>query len=163
MGPGRAGGLVEDPLPVTEGRVNSVAFSPDGQALAAGYNAGFDDGLANNGGVVLWDLAARRRLVDLPVNEGEVDRIAFSPDGQALAASHIPRLGRRPPRCGVVGPGHAPALAEDPLPVTEGNVHSVAFSPDGQTLAAGCGDVNGGGVVLWDLATRRAWWRIPSP
>ena len=46
MGPGHAPGLVEDPLPVTEGSVNRVAFSPDGQALAAGYG----------GGVVLWDV-----------------------------------------------------------------------------------------------------------
>ncbi len=51
-------------LHVNEGGVKSVAFSPDGKTIAAG---------CYGGGVVLWDVAARKRLVDepLPVKEGE--------------------------------------------------------------------------------------------
>ena len=67
-----------------EGAVASVAFSPDGKTLAAGY------GVGGGGGVVLWDVAARKRLVDepLPVKEGAVWSVAFSPDGKTLAAGY---------------------------------------------------------------------------
>ena len=52
-----------------EGDVGSVAFSPDGKTLAAGYYVVVGGG---GGGVVLWDVAARKRLGDepLPVKEG---------------------------------------------------------------------------------------------
>jgi hypothetical protein len=39
--------LAEDPLRVSEGYLQSVAFSPDGKTFAAGYHCG---------GVVLWDV-----------------------------------------------------------------------------------------------------------
>ena len=161
--------LAEDPLPVKEGYVKSVAFSPDGKTIAAGYV----------GGVVLWDVATRRRLAEdpLPVKEGDVASVAFSPDGKTIAAGydHLPPP---PPPSPVVG-GHSYVgvvgygvvlwdvatrrrLAEDPLPVKEGNVESVAFSPDGKTLAAGYGGYVGG-VVLWDVATRRRLAEDPLP
>ena len=85
-----------------EGDVWSVAFSPDGKTIAAGYRVG------SGGGVVLWDLADRRRLSDepLPVQEGVVWSVAFSPDGKTLAAGLRPRRGRRR---GAVGPGRPPS------------------------------------------------------
>ena len=43
--------LADDPLAVKEGDVTSVAFSPDGKTLAAGYGIG-----GGGGGVVLWDV-----------------------------------------------------------------------------------------------------------
>src|SRR5262245_50118126 len=69
-------------LPVDEGGVRSVALSPDGKALAAGY------GGVSSGGVVLWNVPARNRLTDAPLaeNEGSVDSVAFSADGKTLAA-----------------------------------------------------------------------------
>ena len=48
--------LAEDQLLVKEGHVSSIAMSPDGKILAVGYSIGGD------GGVVLWDVAARKRL-----------------------------------------------------------------------------------------------------
>ena len=107
MGRGRAKRLADDPLPVKEGDVRSVAFSPDGKTIAAGY------GGRGVGGVVLWDVAARKRLAD------------------------------------------------DPLPVKEGYVTGVAFSPDGKTIAAGYGVGVGGGVVLWDVAAQAPGGRHP--
>jgi WD40 repeat protein len=70
-------------LPVTDGNVRSVAFSPDGKTLAAGFG-----GIGVEGGVVHWDVAAQKRLVDgpLPVNERGVGSVAFSPEGKTLAA-----------------------------------------------------------------------------
>ena len=64
----------------------SVAFSPDGKTLAAGYSLGPSTG----GGVLLWDVAGRKRVVEksLPVTEGSVTSLAFSPDGKTLAAGY---------------------------------------------------------------------------
>ena len=86
MGRGPRKRLADDPLAVKEGDVTSVAFSPDGKTLAAGYGGGVGVG----GGVVLWDVAARKRLADdpLPVKEGDVTSVAFSPDGKTLAAGY---------------------------------------------------------------------------
>ena len=67
-----------------EGGVNSVAFSLDGKTLAAGRVGG------PVSGVVLWDVATRKRLLEdpLPVKEGYVNSVAFSPDGKTLAAGY---------------------------------------------------------------------------
>jgi len=142
--------LQDQPLAVAEGRVASVAFSPDGRTLAAGYSG------RGRGGVVLWDTARRARLQDQPlaVAEGDVWSAAFCPDGKTLAA------GYRDFRVGMSGvvlwdTTRRARLQDQSLAVAEGRVASVAFSPDGKTLAAGYGSVGRGGVVLWDT-TRRA-------
>ena len=61
-----------------------MAFSPDGKTIAAGYWGSV------GGGVVLWDVAARKRLTDapLPVKEGGAMGVAFSPDGKTIAAGY---------------------------------------------------------------------------
>ncbi len=154
--------LADAPLPVDEGHVTCVAFSPEGRTLAAGCD----------GGVVLWDLATRKRLAEapLPVQEGAVVGLAFSPDGRTLATGYAAPQGDG----GVVLWDLATRrrLAEAPLRVSEGSVSSVAFGPDGKTLAAGFGHIavviagvgqigggdsirKAGGVALWDVATRR--------
>ena len=113
--------------------VESVAFSPNGQILAAGDVGGH---------VGLWDIATGRRTATLA--EGHpVYSVAFSPNGQILAAGdeggHVGlwdiATGRR-----------TATLAEG------GPVVSVAFSPNRQILAAGD---DGGHVGLWDTATGR--------
>ncbi len=69
--------------------LHGVAFSPEGKTIAAGYGLHAAGG---GGGVVLWDVAARKRLVDepLPVKEGFVEGVAFSRDGKTLAAGYDP-------------------------------------------------------------------------
>jgi WD40 repeat protein len=134
-------------LHADEGWVQSVAFSPDGRTLAAGYSSGVV------GGVVLWEVGGHARLQDQPlaVAEGRVWSVAFSPDGKTLAAGYDAGGG------GVVlwdvGRQSRPRLDGKPLAVPEGDVQSVSFSPDGKTLAAGYGRVGkgGGGVVLWEV------------
>ena len=77
-----------------EGSVASVAFSPDGKTIAAGYG-GRDYG--RRGGVVLWNAAAHSRLAEDPhlVPEGSVASIAFGPDGKTVAAGCEGSLGVR--------------------------------------------------------------------
>jgi WD40 repeat protein len=145
---------MNDPLAMKEGEVRSVAFSPDGKTLAAGFEHGGGEG---GGGVVLWDVAARRPLAEqvLPVKEGHVQCIAFSPDGKTLAAGFS--IGGDPGVGGIVlwDMAEGRRLVDDPLPVKEGHVGSVVFQPRGKTLAAGFD----GGVVLWDVDLK-SWQRI---
>ena len=163
---------------VPEGEVGGAAFSPDGKTLAAGYEVrsvqtwsvpGSQD-VAWSGGVVLWDVAARTRLVEEPlaVPEGGVGEVAFSPDGKTLAAGYGVRSDHKDVAWsgGVVlwDVAARTRLVEEPLAVTEGWVEGVAFSPDGKTLAAGyTGTAGSGGVVLWDVAGARGWSRSPWP
>ncbi len=149
--------LADDPLPVKEGYVTGVAFSADGKTIAAGYGVVVD--ILGGGGVVVWDVAARKRLADdpLPVKEGYVTGVAFSPDGKTIAAGYS---GDVRGGCGVVlwDVAARKRLADDPLPVKEGRVKSVSFSPDGKTIAAGYGEFGGdgvSGVVVWDVAARQ--------
>jgi hypothetical protein len=127
--------------------VNSVAFSPDGKTLAAGY--GGEIGY----GVMLWDVAARKRLGDGPlvVRAGYVMSVTFSPDGTTLAVGY----GSNAELWDVAARRR---LGDAPL-VVNADVNSVAFSPDGKTLATGYFindyDRSSGGVVLWDVAARR--------
>lgn len=67
-------------------RVNAVAFSPNGQFLAAGY--GWND----QGGVKIWNAANRTVVWTWATKKNEkgsegVDEVAFSPDGTRLAAA----------------------------------------------------------------------------
>ena len=131
-----------------------MAFSPDGKTIAAGYDSHGGDG----GGVVLWDVAARKRLVDEPLSVKEGD--GFERGLQPRRQDHRGRIRRLPAAAAAWCCGtwpHANAWSTSHFAVKEGDVASVAFSPDGKTIAAGYGSVDGvgGGVVLWDVAARK--------
>lgn len=55
--------------------IGSLAFHPDGTALAAGYD---------NGSVVVWDLASGEARFHLKVAEGWINKLSFSADGNRL-------------------------------------------------------------------------------
>ena len=87
------------------GPLYSLAYAPDGAALAAG----------GDGTVTLWDLARENRSRTFPANPGSIRSLAFSPDGLLLAAAGADAtdhaLGRplgsrpgHPPRAHRVGP-----------------------------------------------------------
>jgi WD40 repeat protein len=146
--------LVHEPLNVTKCFISSVAFGRDGKTLAAGF--GPLDHERAVGGVLLWDMEERQRLMHtlLVVNDVTLNSLSFSPDGKTLAAGY-----------GIFGRGSGVVLwdvdkrqrlGDEPLAVNEGPVSSVAFSPDGKTLAAGYPTLgSGGGVVLWDVGKRQ--------
>ncbi|UNS95747.1 WD40 repeat domain-containing serine/threonine protein kinase [Streptomyces tubbatahanensis] len=114
----------------------AMAFSPDGQYLAAG---------SSGKNVSLWDVVkGREKLGTILPKAGASDGIAFSPDGKNVA----------------VGSAFiAPTLWDTSTGNTSRieaavGVAPVAFSPDGKTLALG-GSAGSDTVWLWDVARRR--------
>jgi WD40 repeat protein len=126
-----------------EGRVSSVAFSPNGKYALSG---------SLDGMLRLWDVATGDHLRVFEGHEGRVSSVAFSPDGQtALSGS----CGERNEydhcisgelRLWNVATGKA-------IRVFKGHkreVNSVAFSSDGQTALSGSRDST---LRLWAVAT----------
>ena len=74
-------------IPVLEGEVRALAFTPDSKTIATGYFR------VDGSGVVLWDRATQTRLKDqsLLLNEGWLSSVAMSPDGKIIAAGYASR------------------------------------------------------------------------
>jgi serine/threonine protein kinase len=119
--------------------VSSVAFSPNGQMLAAGD---IDDS------IYIWNVATGQlafSLTDPGNSSSSVYAVAFSPNGQMLAAgdgtdtTYVWNLSTRQVIATLSDNGGSDAVVE-----------AVAFSPNGQLLAAG--DQNDS-TYLWNVST----------
>jgi WD40 repeat protein len=116
----------------------SLAFSPDGEIVAAG---------SNDGDVRFWNAATSQLIRTLPGNSstGAVQSVAFSPDGKTLADGETGGT-----RLWNVATGKPAVTLPTDSPSSQ--VYSVAFSPDGGTLAVDSSG-NGTQIQLWDTAT----------
>lgn len=112
--------------------INTLAFSPCGKLLAAGYQ---------NGIIQFWDFTTEQSW-SLHAHNDFIKKIAFSPDGKLCAS----------------GSGDATIKIlnmqtrkiETTLASHRGTIWSLAFSPDGKTLASGSWDKK---VILWNTST----------
>jgi WD40 repeat protein/DNA-binding SARP family transcriptional activator len=149
------------------GAVTGVAFSPSDPNLLALVRS--------NGAPTLWDATKGARIATLELGgEGSggkasspveaLNALAFRPDGKLLATLTgdgkvvlWDLAGRRPAGRALQPTYQWNGLDNEGL---AGVASSVAFSPKGRLLAAA---KDNGGVVLWDLATRRQHWPVPYP
>jgi WD40 repeat protein len=122
----------------------SLAFSPDGKTLASG---------SADETVKLWDVATGTLLRTISGPEGDVDSVAFSPDGRMIAAARGPVPGTKDYNAVQLWDAATGTLVRSLSGYTNDNVcqrwvMSAAFSPDGKTLACGSGDKT---ILLWDV------------
>ncbi|KPM52527.1 hypothetical protein ACG83_29845 [Frankia sp. R43] len=125
---------------IRDGRTAELALSPDRATAAV---AATDDT------VTLWDIsdsANPRRLSEPRAAEpGNVETLAFSPDGNTLA---LGALGRA--MLWDVSDPAKPVPDRELSPGAEAGVWAVVFSPDGSLLATGLGG-HEGTTYLWDV------------
>jgi WD40 repeat protein len=127
--------------------VNHMAFSPDARRLAVTtYVSG-----QKEDAIEIREFPSGRVLLSLPNDETGPQALAFSPDGQFLAAAG----GNRTVRVWESHTGRMVHEFREPRPGPN-PCWCVAFSPDGRRLAAGYGHQSRkepGGVRVWDVAT----------
>jgi WD40 repeat protein len=141
------------------GPLLSLAFAPDGKALACGIGAE----------VRLYDLSSEAPGRVVARHHYGVTSVAFTPDGAAvISGSHDHTVKRTSLATGEVE-WHAPGAFEQ--------VNSVALSEDGSLLATGSSDgrfargvrqagakgIGPGAVRLWDARTGRLLRRLGDP
>jgi WD40 repeat protein/tRNA A-37 threonylcarbamoyl transferase component Bud32 len=121
-------------------RFQCVAFSPDGQRIAAGTV----DHAANIDNVPrIWDAASGRELLTLKGHANAVNSVAFSPDSRLIVS------GDRDGRVKVWDVAGGQEIIT--LKGHTFNVRSVAFSPDGRQIVSGGAD----GINVCDTLSGR--------
>jgi len=132
----------------------SLAFSPDGTALAAAVGNDFDFAIR------LWEIPSGQPLAVLEGHQSIVYDLAFSPDGTMLASASRDQTAK-------IWDWRSGSMMQS-LPFTD-EVVSVVFSPDSQTLAVGGVDA-WPDAAIWTFAVSTwqslmklpAAWNIPD-
>jgi WD40 repeat protein len=138
------GGKLIRPLRDREDRIRdpkaiaifSIAFSPDGQTLAAGGDA-----------IELWRVSDRQLVQSFAKDNTRTCSLAYSPDGRFLAAAAVDS---KTTSLWAVPAGTLVARFQ------AGTHAALAFAPDGATLAVGGEE---GEVYLWKPSTKQVFRR----
>ncbi|HEV3417453.1 MAG TPA: M56 family metallopeptidase, partial [Pirellulales bacterium] len=127
-------------------RVESMAFSPDGQMLGIGVYSGK---------LLLWNWSGKEepRSINLPQDNGTypVGPLVFSTEGTTVAVVNGNRDFKGVP---LIDTASGRIVRTFVVPEFEHhNSRTLVFSPDGTRLAATTVETSGGGVALWDVLT----------
>jgi WD40 repeat protein/class 3 adenylate cyclase/energy-coupling factor transporter ATP-binding protein EcfA2 len=125
--------------------LNTVAASPDGSFLAAGYRGGK---------LVLWDLPSGKRIGNIVAYPNSVMDIEFSGDGKAFATTFedgTVKVWEVTPD----GPSETVSLTGH-----TDLVSTAAFSHDGTHVLTGSRD---GTARLWDVTALGSWEQVARP
>jgi WD40 repeat protein len=130
----------------TDAESESLEFSRDGKVLVSG---------GREGAIRLWDVSARREIVEPMGRGGSVMKVAISPDGRMVASS-----------ADLTGTVLLWDLggSKEPVELDTGGSwsgNSVAYSPDGKTLAYTSGEPKFN-IVLWDLENGKPRGRLEA-
>ena len=120
----------------------NIQYSPDGKELA----------VASSMGIWIYNARTGAEVALLSGHQGDVQAIAYAPDGKTLASAGRDETIR------LWHPKTSQPLAT--LTGHGGLVTSIAFSPDGKKLVSGSGD---GTVRLWLTETRQQLWSADTP
>lgn len=123
----------------------ALTFSPDATTLAGavpGVPQRSPARRATSLRIILWDAETGRARRETALPDNERTALAFSPDGQTLAAGSGEKVRIYDAR--TLEPAEA-------LDACDAPIRTVAFSPDGKWLATGD---DAGYVRLWDTASR---------
>jgi WD40 repeat protein len=115
--------------------VRSIAFSPDGRLLGAGFL---------NGGIMVWDVTRGVDVLSVTGHLASVNSVAFSPDNQLLATASRDRIVKLWDVAGGTTLLNLIGHSDE--------VRAATFSPDGQWLASGSHDKT---VRIWRVQTGR--------
>lgn len=127
-------------LPGARDYIYDLAYSPDGQRVAAGCSSGL---------VLVWDVATGQSAWTRKERELEAMSVAFSPDGKSLAAGYGGYSGAQFGRVKVWDVASGEELKAFAGP--KGGVNKLAFHPDGKRLAVAGSEV----VEVWNLESAR--------
>ena len=127
-------------------RISSLAYSPDGRRLASA-----------GGDLKVWDAATGQEIQTLEGHSGHLTCVAFSLDGQRIAAGDA--SDPRKPGGEVKVWGAETGREIWTLTGHTRKVSSLAYSPDGQRLASAAQDE----VKLWDTRTGQETQTFKGP
>ena len=151
--------------------LHACAISPDGRLVATGDKVGH---------IVVWDLASHRAVATLEAptlytwdptqrrhSIGGIRALAFSPDGQFLAAGGIGQIGNidhleGPPRVEVFDWKDGKRTHEFAGEGSKGMVERLIFTPDGDRLVT-LGGANDGFIGLLDLKAKSVLAQQKAP